>query len=314
MKNAICVVLCVAAATLLVAARPALRGALAEHDVAAPERRMLDNVVKRVRLWKDVEPFYPDQTRGLPKTSESRGTEAVMNALILATRDANAAQPALSDDARQAFANLWPLQFRAGDQTGAWAWLNFHYEPWEANDSPFFGAALAAVAIGTAPGDYAKTPDIQDKVAALRTYLAKHVDDEILSNKVMALWASAKLGGVVSGPQAHTIFTALSERQQADGGWAISSLGPWKRTDGSAVETASDGYATGLIVFAVRQAGVTRDEPRLAKAIAWLEQHQDVSSGMWRAQSLNKQRDPASDAAKFMSDAATAFAALALTR
>jgi hypothetical protein len=25
--------------------------------------------VKRVRMWRDVEPFYPDQTVGLPKTS-----------------------------------------------------------------------------------------------------------------------------------------------------------------------------------------------------------------------------------------------------
>jgi hypothetical protein len=42
-----------------------------------PERRLVENVVKRVQLWRDVDPFYPDQTRGLPKTSESRGTEAV---------------------------------------------------------------------------------------------------------------------------------------------------------------------------------------------------------------------------------------------
>src|SRR5262245_27786532 len=54
-------------------ARPALREALGSRDVSEPERKLVDNVVLRVRNWKDVEAFYSDQTRGLPKTSESRG-------------------------------------------------------------------------------------------------------------------------------------------------------------------------------------------------------------------------------------------------
>src|SRR3989454_9624092 len=111
-------------------ARPALRLPLGEHEASAPERKMLDQVTKRVRMWRDVEPFYPDQTRGLPKTSESRGTESILNAAVLAARDASLGT--LTDDARQAFENLWALQFKAGDQAGGGAWLNFHHEPWEA--------------------------------------------------------------------------------------------------------------------------------------------------------------------------------------
>src|SRR5579872_6787167 len=38
--------------------RPALRPALAEQNSTSAERRLIDNVTKRVRLWKDVEPYY----------------------------------------------------------------------------------------------------------------------------------------------------------------------------------------------------------------------------------------------------------------
>src|SRR5476651_2485349 len=62
-------------------ARPALRQTLGESGPSATETRLWDNVAKRVRMWRDVEPFYPDQLRGVPKTSESRGTEAILNAL-----------------------------------------------------------------------------------------------------------------------------------------------------------------------------------------------------------------------------------------
>ncbi len=271
---------------------------------------MLANVVKRVRMWKDVEPFYPDQTRGLPKSSESRGTEAILNAVVLAAHDRSTGT--LTDDTRQAFNNMWALQFKAGDLKGAWAWLNFRYEPWEATDSAYYGAALAALAVGAAPGAYASTADIQDQLKLLHEYLQRGVDKERLFNRLTVLWAATNLPTLLRPEQRQAIVEAAIARQQDDGGWSLSTLGTWTRGDGTALDTASDGYATGFVVLVLQQAGMPRTDAHLATALMWLARHQDPATGKWSATSLNKERDPASDAGKFMSDAATAYAALAL--
>ena len=42
------------------------------------EGKIMGNLLTRARNWRDVEPWYPDQTRGIPKTSESRAIEAVL--------------------------------------------------------------------------------------------------------------------------------------------------------------------------------------------------------------------------------------------
>ena len=86
----------------------------------------------------------------------------------------------------------------------------------------------------------------------------------------------------------------------------------WKRRDGTPLEKKSDGYATGLVSFVLQRAGLsTRSE--LKQALAWLVKNQNKAEGLWPATSLNKERDPASDPGRFMSDAATAYAVLALT-
>jgi squalene-hopene/tetraprenyl-beta-curcumene cyclase len=303
---------CVSCHTALpfVLARPALRGALGESQASEGERKVIDDVVMRVRLWREVEPFYPDQTNGLPKTSESRGTESVLNALILSRRDA--ATGAASDDLRQAFANMWALQFRSGDLKGGWAWLNFRYEPWESTGSAFFGATLAAIAVGGAPGGYAADSTIRERVDALRGFLQRTADTTHLFNRAMALWASGELPGALTPAQRQSIVDALFTAQRSDGGWATASLGPWKRRDATPLDSASDGYATALAVIALQRGGVSRDEQHLRAGTTWLVQHQNPA-GMWSAASLNKARDPASDVGKFMTDAATAYAVIALS-
>ncbi len=261
--------------------RPALRKALAEQAPSANERRLLDNVKKRVRLWKEIAPFYSDADRGAYKTAESRGTESVLNALILASNEAENRE--LSNDARAALDNMWAEQQIKGRKRGAWLWLRFANEPWEADDSDYYGAALAAIAAGTAPANYRARPEIQ---------------------------------GLLKPEQQRAIINEVLAKQQADGGWSLSSLaGAWKRRDGTPQEGKSDGYATGLITFALQQAGISPENAQQRQAIAWLAANQYKTEGYWPAYSLNKNEEHhlGPDTTRFMNDAATAYAVLALT-
>lgn len=290
--------------------RPALRSALAEQSPSPTERRLLDNVTKRVRLWKEVEPNYPDEKRGPGKTAESRGTESILNATVLVGYDVPAGK--LGADARLALDNMWGEQLKAGAARGAWSWLQFHNSPWE-GDSQYYGAALAAITVGNAPGNYRSAPEIQDNIKLLREYLVRERDKQVLIDRVMLLWASARIPGLLTPSQQKAIEDEALSKQQADGGFSLSSfVGGWKRHDGTPLETKSDGYATGVLTLALQQAGMDRDQPQLKKGLTWLIQNQDKTEGRWFAYSLNKQRDLSSDVGRFMSDAATAYAVLAL--
>ena len=310
--------------------RSTLRGALGESAPSANEQRILDNVTKRVRLWQEVAPFYSDKDRGVYKSVESRGTESVLNALILASNSAsntasNAASNVTSHDAqggvasadtRMAFANMWAEQQTTGDKKGAWLWLRFNNEPWEADDSDYFGAALGAIAVGTAPGNYRELPEIQGNIKMLREYLNREYGAQTLEKRVFLLWASAKLPGLVEAERQKALVSEIFSKQQSDGGWSLATLsGNWKRGDGTAQEMKSDGYATGLIAFALMQAGVARENPQLRRGLEWLAANQNGVGGFWAGYSLNKNEEHhiAPETALFMRDAATAYAVLALS-
>lgn len=292
--------------------RSALRGPLGEKTLPSSEAKLIANVTRRVRLWNEIGPYYNDQNDGPGKTIQSRGTEAVLNALILATYDARRGE--LSADTRAAFENMWAAQLTSGDKKGAWPWLQFNNEPWEANDSAYYGAALAAVAVGAAPGNYRSMPGIQPNVKLLGEYLVGASAAQTPLNRVVLLWASAKLPGLLTPERQESIIQEALAKQQADGGWSLASLvGDWKRHDGTPQETRSDGYATGLASLALEEAGVPRGNVHLKQGLAWLASHQSPADGRWSSSSLNKQRDASTYIGRFMSDAATAYAVLALT-
>lgn len=298
--------------------RPLLRKALGEQAPSANERRLLANVTKRVRLWKQVAPFYTDADRGEYKSAESRGTESVLNALILASHDAStdAKSVHLNANTRAALENMWAEQQTNGDRKGAWRWLRFKNEPWEADDSDFYGAALAAIAVGTAPENYRAKPEIQNHLKMLREYLNRKSAAQPLSNRAVLLWASAKLPGLLEPDRQKALIGEVLSKQQPDGGWGLTSLsGDWKRHDGTPQDARSDGYATGLVTFALQEAGMPSENSQLKNGLAWLAANQDKTRGLWLAYSLNKNDDNhiSPETALFMKDAATAYAVLALS-
>lgn len=290
--------------------RPALHKLLGEQAPTAQQRKLYANVIKRVTMWNEVAPWYPDQTRGIPKSSESRGTESVWDALVLATRDAQAG--ALGADTRAALANMWALQMQVGEFKGAWAWLNFHYEPWESSNSPYLGATLAVMAVGTAPG-YASTDEAKNGMSKVKDYLAREFEKQNLYNKLMLLWASGKYEGLATAAQRDSVVAATVKLQLADGGWGLPGLGDWKRVDNTVIDPGSDGLATALVTLALQEAGVARSQASLSRGLAWLEKNQDPVTGQWHSSSVNKKRDPATEPAGFYSHAATAYAVLSLT-
>ena len=211
-----------------------------------------------------------------PLASLAPGVEVIHSALFLGDFD-----------------RMWSMQIREGKDKGAWKWFHLDLDPWETPESTFYGATVAALAARNDHGH-------PEQIALLRDYLKREQGGQPLHNRLMLLWAMPDL---VSG---HLLDEAL-KKQQPDGGWTMESLGPWKRPTRS---SGSDAYATGLVTYTLLK-GHKSSKLRLAGALNWLNLHQN-EQGYWAATSMNKEYPADSMMVKFMQDAATGFAALAL--
>jgi squalene-hopene/tetraprenyl-beta-curcumene cyclase len=281
----------------------------------------MDDVRQRVRLWSASSPFYTDERHGPGKSAQSRGTEAVLSALMLAWDDARSGR--LSADTRAALDNMWAVQQAGGADRGAWAWLDFNLAPWEVADAQYYGAALAALAVGVAPQEYRSLPQIQDHLQLLREYLARDYPAQSLHHRLVLLWASTQLPGLLASDQRQVLIEAALRAQNPDGGWSLSALvSPSSRRGELLRDPASDGYATALVTLVLEETAMPRAGEQVRRGLSWLVRNQRGHGGLWiRGQesfwvtrSLNKRRNPSSNVGRFMSDAATAYAVLALTQ
>jgi squalene-hopene/tetraprenyl-beta-curcumene cyclase len=305
--------------------RPVLRRVLHADTPSAQEAKLIDDTTRRVETYSTHQVLYDFNER---RQIESRGTEAVLNAVILTSADTARGLREPSAPTKKALARMWETQ-RAD---GRWDWLEFGLEPWETTEAVYHGATFAAFAAGTALGqpDAAATAGID----RLRAYLSSNYQAQHLYNRTWALLASTRLKRVVTDAQRDALISDLVRAQREDGGWSLESMGPWKwsktappvKSPGdldAALLTQSDGYATGLVVYTLTQAGVARDHAAIRKGIRWLETNQrtipvpDIPGRAWHAHSLNYDREHGGEKGEpwrrlFMSDTATAFAILAL--
>jgi squalene-hopene/tetraprenyl-beta-curcumene cyclase len=290
-------------------------------DVA---RRLLADVRKRVERWEELVTDGPKGKGALvpisggTKREASLDTESVLNALTLVVNEAPGKGP-LSDAAGRALDIMWSRQ--QGD--GAWRWLEFGLDPWE-HEGDYFGATLAAVAAGTAGKRYARHEDADTKrrTAALRGFLrARLAEKPLLHNAALGLWAGSYLPDLFTDSEKKQLIADLFKIQSEDGGWSMRDLGKsrsdatdqgWPIVGSHPSGAVSDGYATGLVVLALKRAGVPGQNARLAKGLSWLSTHQ-ASDGTWPVVYVNKERNPESNTGKFNRDAGAAFALMALT-
>ena len=279
-------------------ARPSLRRALGETAPSMWESPLRNAMLDR--LQKSTPETFAPNRKGL-NAQQALGTESVLAALLLADRDSRL--DSLSPYTEAAFDRMWAL-----DRGGTWTWFSTNLDPWEEPESAFYGSALAALAVGSAPG-YQSRPEIQDKVKELKSYLASHAASQPLHNRLAMLWASTRLEGLMTPAEQKGLIDEVLSRQQPDGGWTMESLGQWKTHPDAPSQAGSNAYATAMTAFVLERAGTSN--AAIHHALDWLRAHQNPE-GYWDAPSMNKHYEPGSMPSLFMRDAATAFASMAL--
>jgi hypothetical protein len=279
-------------------ARPALRRRLKESQPTMYEVGLLDRLRTKV---------------GEKPPGALQGVETIFSAMFLSRDDALFASRAdavktMSAHTQKAFDQLWALQGTEGVAKGGWRWYAANLDPWENAESGRYGASLAAVALTQTPAEYRDAANVRKQAAALNVYLIDGVESRRLHDRLALLLARS----FVSDSLRQSIAADALSRQQSDGGWTIESLGPWMTHADAPPSSGSNAYATAFTTFALLRGGVAASDPKVANALTWLQTHQDSSTGAWAATSMNKRYAEGSMESRFMQDAATAFASLAL--
>jgi squalene-hopene/tetraprenyl-beta-curcumene cyclase len=289
-------------------ARPHLRKALGETTKTEFESGLLEGLQTRLASGESMFKSFKKE----PLRSQGLCVEAMLSVVAFGFNDD---VPGESRKAvtKAAWDRLWSLENPAGArrEKELWPWFNLELHPYESEGSAYYGASLVAIAAGRDLTD-ADRHQASAQLRSLTDYMHQDFQNQPLHNRLMALWASTKLPGIVDQSGRDNLVREVWQLQESDGGWPIAALGPWSERRSRPDSTGSNAYGTALVVFTLQQAGVACRDPRLERAKAWLKSRQNSQTGAWSSPSMNKQYPQASLQVGFMDDAATSFAVLAL--
>ena len=208
----------------------------------------------------------------------------------LAEWDANVTKK-LSPETELALRQMFENQLPTGEWKASQCW-----PPLES--SAYQEATVAALAVSVAPGWLASLTDgrLQAGVARLTHYF-QTVPPPHDYARVVLLWASAQMPGLLNEAQKKEIVEMIWRHQRPDGGWSIRTFAqPEQWGNGHRAEKLraepefqnppSDGHQTGLALIALRKVGVSGQDPRIRQGVQWLLNNQR-ESGRWWTRSLN---------------------------
>jgi len=224
--------------------------------------------------------------------------EVIATAAALAFHD-SLTTGKLHETTRTALDRMWTVQ----KPDGGWSWLKCGWPPMESDDH--YGVTLALLAVGVAPGEYAKTPQAKAGMAKAREYLSKNKSKH-LHHDAMLLWTNNYVPGLISEQEKTGIIKQLLSKQLPDGGWSSATLGDYQRADKKEQDLKNaDGYGTGFATYILLKSGIPHNHEAVSKGIQWIKSNQK-ESGRWFTRSLNK------DNKHYLTNVGTAFAVMAL--
>lgn len=209
------------------------------------------------------------------------------------------------------------LAFEMQNKEGTWHSLTC-WPPFES--SAYQEAHMAAMAVAAAPGwveSIGNGDELKAKVDLLKTYIGKTEPPHDYA-RVLQLWTSLRLDGILNPEQQQALVKLLLEKQKSDGGWSIRQFATPEQWGGGNragklheesefVTEPSDGHMTGLALLVLKEAGVSDDDDALQQGLGWLRKNQR-ESGRWWTRSLN------TDKSHFITYSGTAYPLLALQR